>query len=83
MVDGTDSTANDNEDGGDGVAYPDTQPSLPPREAAGNHGRRNHPGANVDTVSDPETDIVPGAPYPALFLNRFKIKIVELLREAD
>lgn len=78
MVDGADATADDDEDGRDGVAYPDAQPRLPPREATGNHGRGNHPCADVDTVGDPEADIVPGAPKPALLLDRFQIEIVEL-----
>lgn len=78
VVDGADATADDNEDGRDGVSYPDAQPRLPPRETAGNHGRGNHPRANVDAVGDPEADIVPGSPEPALLLDRFQIEIVEL-----
>lgn len=55
MVYRTNSTSQTNEDGSDEVADPHAEPGVPPCQAApGNHGGSNHPGVDVERVSDPE-----------------------------
>lgn len=73
MVDSTNTTRDDDENGRNPIADPDAKPSLPPRKPTRNHRRGNHPGADVDAVCDPESDIVPGSPLSSLFFDRFEI----------
>lgn len=44
---------------GNGIADPDAEPGLPPRQTSSDHGGGNHPSIDVETVSDPEEDKVP------------------------
>lgn len=66
----------------DGVADPDAEPRLPPRQAADDHGRRDHPCVDVERVGDPEGDKVPGTPLAALGLDRLQIVVRQLIRAA-
>lgn len=42
-VNGTHTAHKTDEQGGDGIANPDTQPGLPPRKTVDNHRRGDHP----------------------------------------
>jgi hypothetical protein len=78
VIDGTDSTGRTNEASRDAITKPDTYPGLPPREpTTHNHGGGNHPGINIETVCNPETDKVPGTPLSPLGFNGLQIMIVE------
>ena len=78
MVGGADATGQADEASGNGVAEPNTQPRLPPGETTNDHGRRDHPGVDVERVGDPEGDEVPRTPLPALGLHRLEIMVRQL-----
>ena len=78
MVGGADAAGQADETAGDGVADPDAEPRLPPREPADDHGRRDHPRVYVERVGDPEADKVPGAPFPALDVDGYEVVVGEL-----
>lgn len=77
VVGGADAAGGDDEAAGDGIADPDAQPRLPPREAGGDHGRADHPGVDVEGVGDPEADEVPRLPLPALRLDGLEVVVGE------
>jgi len=53
------SASQDDESCGDGVSDPNTKPRLPPSQSrVDDAGRRDHPGVDVERVSDPECDLV-------------------------
>lgn len=73
MVHGTDAAGQADEKASDSVTNPDTQPTLPPRQAtdasATDHGRSDHPGVDIERVGNPEADEIPSAPLPALWFD--------------
>lgn len=77
MVRGADPTREADEARGDGVADPDAEPRLPPRQARDDHGARDHPGVYVERVSDPEAHEVPGPPLAALGLDGLEVEVGE------
>lgn len=77
VIHGTNPTREADEARGDGVADPDAEPGLPPRQAGDDHGAGDHPGVDVEGVGDPEADEVPGAPLPALWLDGLEIVVGE------
>lgn len=78
VVDGTDATSQGDEETGNRIADPDTEPCLPPGEAVDDHGGGNHPRVDVEGVGDPETDEVPGTPLAALLFDGLQVMVGEL-----
>lgn len=83
MVGGTNATGQADEAAGDGIADPNAEPRLPPRQAADDHGRRDHPGVDVERVGDPEANEVPGSPLAPLGLDGLEVVVRQLARSAD
>lgn len=77
MVSCTDATSQADEARRDEIADPDTNPRLPPAEAALYHRRRDHPSVDVEGIGNPETDIVPSSPLPALRLDGLEVMVGE------
>ena len=77
MINSTNSTSEDDEATCDRITDPDAKPGLPPRQPSDNHGRRNHPSVDVEGISDPETDKVPGTPLTACGFDWFEIVVGE------
>jgi hypothetical protein len=74
---GTNSGGQDDEESSDGVTDPDANPGLPPGETDFERRGCNHPCIDVEGISDPETDVVPGFPLTAFWLDRLKIMVGE------
>lgn len=77
MVLGTNSSCKNDEECRDSVADPDTNPCLPPRKADIERGCSDHPGIDVEGVSDPEADKVPVLPLSTFWLDRLEIVVGE------
>ncbi|OAA43766.1 hypothetical protein NOR_04341 [Metarhizium rileyi] len=82
MVDSPGTSDQNDKASGEKVAQPDAEPGLPPGQTTDNHGRRYHPGVDVEAVGQPETHIVPWTPLSPLLLNGFEVMVDEL-RQRD
>lgn len=55
MINSTNSTRHTDEDGGDEIADPDTEPGMPPRQpTTSDHGGGDHPSIDIEGIGDPE-----------------------------
>lgn len=77
MVLGTNSSSEDDEESSDGVPNPNANPSLPPGKTDFKRGGCNHPGVDVEGISDPKPDEIPCLPLSAFWLDRLKIMVGE------
>lgn len=67
VVHGTDATSRGDEATRDCIADPYAYPCLPPTKTVRNHRCCDHPGIDIEAISDPEADIVPGTPLTSLW----------------
>ena len=75
MIGCTYPTSENNKEGRDGIADPDTDPCLPPGKTDFERGGGNHPGVDVERVGNPESDEVDMAPLSSLWLDGFEIVV--------
>lgn len=65
VISGTNTSCCHNECTCNGVANPDADPRLPPRQTGNDTGGCNHPCVDVEGIGYPEADIIPGPPLPS------------------
>lgn len=76
MVNGTNTTRQDDEDTSNEIAHPHGEPCLPPIEPESDDGAgTDHPGVDVETVGNPEEDKVVPTPCPAGGFNGLQIMV--------
>ena len=63
---------------GNRITNPHGQPCLPPGQSIHDTSRTDHPGVNVERVSDPEADEVPRTPLPPGRLDGLQIIVRQL-----
>lgn len=75
VICGTDTTSQDYKTSSDGVANPDTDPSLPPAKTDSERRGCYHPGIDIERVCNPEGDEVSMPPLSSFGLDRFEVMI--------
>lgn len=78
MVHGANATSCADEATSNGIADPDAEPRLPPRQPIDDHATGDHPCVDVEGISNPEADEVPRTPLSTSGLDGLEIVVGQL-----